>query len=240
MLVDRSFLGKSGGLRRTQSSSQIVDNNSYWNRIGRLILYSVVILSACWSIAYANGLFPRTSTGEPKQQTMNTGCDKADISTRKSVDDIAETEINLRTRQPPFRHPGKSAVTKEFIRGLFELWNDALATGDADQVTQRYGTHATLLPTMSNQPRTDYESIKAYFDIFLKKQPKGRIVQGFVQIGENFKWAQDNGIYEFTMGVDGSVVRARYSFIYQIEDDDEGNAEWKIIHHHSSLMPESR
>jgi hypothetical protein len=36
------------------------------------------------------------------------------------------------------------------------------------------------------------------------------------------------------MGADGSKVKARYSFVYVYED-----GEWKISHHHSSIMPES-
>merc|ERR1712176_294021 len=44
----------------------------------------------------------------------------------------------------------------------------------------------------------------------------------------------DAGIYEFTMGIDGSKVKARYSFIYVYED-----GQWKISHHHSSVMPEA-
>lgn len=47
-------------------------------------------------------------------------------------------------------------------------------------------------------------------------------------------WAEDSGVYEFTMGADGSKVLARYSFVYVKE-----NGEWKIAHHHSSAMPES-
>ena len=43
----------------------------------------------------------------------------------------------------------------------------------------------------------------------------------------------DVGIYEFKKGIDGSAVRARYSFVYVFED-----GEWKISHHHSSVMPE--
>jgi hypothetical protein len=51
-------------------------------------------------------------------------------------------------------------------------------------------------------------------------------------VGED--WCKDVGIYEFTMGADGSKVKARYSFVYVYED-----GEWKISHHHSSIMPES-
>ena len=36
------------------------------------------------------------------------------------------------------------------------------------------------------------------------------------------------------MGVDGSKVKARYSYIYVWED-----GAWKIAHHHSSVMPEA-
>ena len=35
------------------------------------------------------------------------------------------------------------------------------------------------------------------------------------------------------MGNDGSKVLARYSYVYVFED-----GEWKIAHHHSSVMPE--
>jgi hypothetical protein len=80
-------------------------------------------------------------------------------------------------------------------------------------------------------PRTTYAGIKDYFDHFLELKPEGKIVESFVSIGEN--WCKDVGIYEFKKGTDGSIVRARYSFVYIFED-----GEWKISHHHSSLMPE--
>jgi hypothetical protein len=66
----------------------------------------------------------------------------------------------------------------------------------------------------------------------LQKQPQGVILESYPLVGEN--WCKDAGIYEFTMGADGSKVKARYSFVYIYED-----GEWKISHHHSSIMPES-
>ncbi len=47
-------------------------------------------------------------------------------------------------------------------------------------------------------------------------------------------WCQDVGIYEFTMGATGDRVKGRYSFVYVWED-----GQWKISHHHSSVMPEA-
>merc|ERR1712176_1732829 len=71
-----------------------------------------------------------------------------------------------------------------------------------------------------------------YFESFCQKKPQGVITDGNIIVGDG--WAQDAGIYEFTMGIDGSKVLARYSFIYVYED-----GEWKISHHHSSVMPEA-
>jgi len=121
-------------------------------------------------------------------------------------------------------------ITKAEVRNLFNLWNDALATGDPATVAKRYSKEGVLLPTLSDVPRNDFEGIKDYFVHFLEKKPTGNILEGEIFVGNN--WAQDAGIYEFTFA-DGSKVKARYSFVYVYE-----NGEWMISHHHSSLMPE--
>ncbi len=121
-------------------------------------------------------------------------------------------------------------ITKAEVRNLFNLWNDALATGDPATVAKRYSKEGVLLPTLSDIPRNDFEGIKDYFVHFLEKKPDGKILEGEIFVGNN--WAQDAGIYEFTFA-DGSKVKARYSFVYVYE-----NGQWMISHHHSSLMPE--
>ena len=60
---------------------------------------------------------------------------------------------------------------------------------------------------------------------------QGEILDSHVTVGNN--WCQDVGVYEFTMGTTGNKVKGRYSFVYTWED-----GEWKIKHHHSSIMPE--
>jgi uncharacterized protein (TIGR02246 family) len=127
----------------------------------------------------------------------------------------------------------KKTIDPEEVKSLFSLWNDALATLDSDAVAKRYAKNAVLLPTVSDTPRTDYATIKNYFDNFLKLKPQGVITESHITVGDN--WCKDVGIYEFTMGSDGSKVRARYSFVYVFED-----GEWKISHHHSSAMPEAK
>ena len=124
------------------------------------------------------------------------------------------------------------AISDTEVKDLFSLWNDALATLNPDTVAQRYATKTVLLPTVSDLPRTDYEGIKSYFVDFLQKKPQGVILESNVIQGDD--WCMDAGIYEFTMGATGDKVKARYTYVYTYEDN-----EWKIAHHHSSVMPES-
>lgn len=84
-------------------------------------------------------------------------------------------------------------ITESEVRGLFNLWNNALATGDPQQVAARYSKDAVLLPTLSDSARYTNERIADYFVGFLKKKPKGEILEGNVKIGPN--WAQDAGKY---------------------------------------------
>lgn len=121
-------------------------------------------------------------------------------------------------------------ITKDEVRALFSLWNDALHTGSPETVAARYTKDAVLLPTLSDRARYTTDGIADYFVHFLEKKPDGRILEGNIKIGPN--WAQDAGIYMFTFQ-DGSAVQGRYSFVYAYE-----NGEWKISNHHSSIMPE--
>merc|ERR1711966_54876 len=123
------------------------------------------------------------------------------------------------------------AITEDEVRGLFSLWNNALATEDPKAVAKRYSKAGVLLPTVSDTPRTDFASIEGYFVNFLKLKPQGEILESHVTIGKNT--CSVVGIYEFTMGATGKKVKGRYSYVYVFED-----GEWKINHHHSSVMPE--
>jgi uncharacterized protein (TIGR02246 family) len=120
------------------------------------------------------------------------------------------------------------------VAALFDDWNFALSTLDASQVVQRYWPNAVLLPTVSNTPRTSAAMIDDYFEHFLAKRPRGRVDTRTIQGGCNI--AMDVGTYTFSLMDDKGVtseVAARYTFIYQYRDGG-----WKILHHHSSAMPE--
>ncbi len=124
-------------------------------------------------------------------------------------------------------------TNEEDIKALFERWNAALATLDANEVAAQYASDAVLLATLSDKPRATHEDIKDYFVHFLQKKPQGHIDRRAISIGCNT--ASDTGIYTFTLHEKGKTkqVQARYSFVYEYDDD-----QWLIEHHHSSLMPE--
>lgn len=125
-------------------------------------------------------------------------------------------------------------LTEQEVRNLFDGWNTALATLDPQVVADRYHTGAVLLATVEDDPRDSPVEIKSYFTEFLKKRPQGVIMTRQIERGCDF--AIDMGTYEFTMGIDGSKVLARYSYIYTY--DATATPNWKIEHHHSSVMPE--
>jgi len=116
------------------------------------------------------------------------------------------------------------------VAALFERWNDSLATGEPSKVTANYLNNAVLLPTVSNDMRTNHEEIEAYFVDFLPKKPQGVIDQRV--ISRSCNTASDVGIYTFTFE-GGEQVQARYSYLYDYVD-----GQWLIRHHHSSAMPE--
>lgn len=121
------------------------------------------------------------------------------------------------------------------VAALFDQWNAALATGDADQVTKLYAADAVLEPTVSNEVRTTPAEIKNYFVKFLRMKPQGTINYRQIRLlADNA--ALDTGVYTFNLTKDGkaSKVHARYTYVYK----KVGN-EWKILNHHSSAMPEA-
>jgi uncharacterized protein (TIGR02246 family) len=145
--------------------------------------------------------------------------------------------LGLALLLPPVAARAETCTTLDArgVAALFDEWNLALASLDADKVAQRYWPDAVLLPTVSNTPRTSPAMVRDYFEHFVAKRPRGRIDTRTVQIGCNL--ALDMGTYTFSLMNDSgalSDVAARYTFVYQYRDGG-----WKILHHHSSAMPET-
>ena len=116
------------------------------------------------------------------------------------------------------------------ITALFDEWNNALKTLDPKKVAALYEPNSILLPTVSNKVRQNQEEIEDYFVHFLTKEPVGKIDESNVRIFGEI--AINSGIYTFTLK-DGSVVPARFTFVYRWNGE-----RWMIAEHHSSQMPE--
>jgi uncharacterized protein (TIGR02246 family) len=126
-------------------------------------------------------------------------------------------------------------VTK-IARKNFINWNKALKTKDPKKVAVLYSKDAALLPTLSPEFKTKPCGIKEYFEHFLKKNPVGKIVVSKVQVLGSKSYLH-SGLYNFEVGSKGAreIIKARFSFIWK----QNRKGEWKIVHHHSSLKPES-
>lgn len=121
------------------------------------------------------------------------------------------------------------------VESLFGEFNNAWATKSPDKVTSLFTKDAVLLATVSNTPRTDHAGIRDYFVSFLKGSPVGTIDSSTVKLGCNKASRLGTWTVTLTDAATGakSAVKARYSFIYRLED-----GKWKIDHLHSSMMPE--
>jgi uncharacterized protein (TIGR02246 family) len=131
--------------------------------------------------------------------------------------------------------PVAAEPTSQEISALFTTWNNALATGSAEQVADLYAPDAVLLPTLSNEVRSDRAGIVNYFEHFLLNKPSGTIEREIINVLDE-NTAVNAGVYVFTLHKDGqeSKARARFTFLYERID-----GKWLIEDHHSSLMPES-
>lgn len=113
---------------------------------------------------------------------------------------------------------------------LFDDWNAALQTGNADAVAALYCPQAVLLPTADDDVRVGHAAIHDYFVHFLAARPQGRVLERHTQTG--WDMVVDMGSYAFLFA-DGRDVAARYTFVYR-----PVAGRWRITHHHSSAMPE--
>jgi len=131
---------------------------------------------------------------------------------------------------------GEAKPTKKQIAALFDGWNAALQTGDPKKVANRYAPDAVLLPTVSNEIRTDRAEIVDYFEHFLPNKPAAKKVETYINVLDSDS-AIDAGAYDITLtdpktGVK-RVVEARYTYEYE-----KRGGKWLIVNHHSSVMPE--
>ena len=113
---------------------------------------------------------------------------------------------------------------------LLKKWTDAVKNGDPKQVTTLYLDNGILLGTFSNKERVGHELILEYFENLLKQPVEVQIISENSHVFSSD--AVNSGHYNFVVG--DKIIKARFSFVYH-----KDNGEWKIVSHHSSVMPET-
>ena len=113
---------------------------------------------------------------------------------------------------------------------MLETWVDKIRTNDPKQVVSLYHDDGLLLGTFSDIERKGYDLILDYFENLLKAKVDVEIVTQHKNETETM--VVNSGLYNFI--VDGKTVNARFSFVFTKTDDG-----WKILSHHSSVLPES-
>ena len=126
-----------------------------------------------------------------------------------------------------------NSVTSE----LLQRWISAVESGDPKQVVNLYLDDGILLGTFSNKERVGHELILGYFENLLKSPVDVEVVSENPHV-----WAWDIGSSAVNSGhynfmTNGKTINARFSFVYHKERLPTD--EWKIVSHHSSVMPET-
>jgi uncharacterized protein (TIGR02246 family) len=113
---------------------------------------------------------------------------------------------------------------------MLETWVSKIRTNDPKQVASLYHDDGLLLGTFSDIERKGYDLILEYFENLLKSKVDVEIVTQHNHETESL--VTNSGLYNFI--VDGKTVNARFSFVFIKTGND-----WKILSHHSSILPES-
>jgi len=135
---------------------------------------------------------------------------------------------------------------KEEIKAALDAWIQAvgIARGDASKILRLYDPNAVLLATFSSRVRLNAEGdAKGYFEYFTGlPEIEGQLDEAHIQLDEQRGgFAAAGGLYSFfhNSGSNGERIRsqARFTFTYRFDPELK---QWRIIQHHSSVLPEER
>lgn len=171
-----------------------------------------------------------------KRAALATVATVAAVGTFAAGVGVAGADTGAKPATKPATQHAK-AMTKAQVLGLFDKWNAALQTGDPKKVAALYAKDAVLLPTVSDNVRSDKAEIVDYFEHFLLNKPVGTKIESHVNVLDS-NTVIDAGTYEFALTDhetgQKSTVKARYTYAYE----KQPNGNWLIVNHHSSKMPE--
>ncbi len=114
---------------------------------------------------------------------------------------------------------------------MLKTWVSKIRSGDPKQVAILYHDDGLLLGTFSNIERKGHELILEYFENLLKSKVDVEIVSEHTKEFDSV--IVSSGFYNFIVN-ETDVRKSRFSFVFVKTDTD-----WKILSHHSSVIPES-
>ncbi len=137
--------------------------------------------------------------------------------------------LSLAGCQPYSAHNEKT----DEVKAAFGEWIEDVNHKDMHKLLSLYDEHADLHPTLSGKLRTSSSEIEDYFMHFLAlSKLHAETSASHIQVFDDV--AINDGFYVFSFEESGKpkVLKARYSFTYLKEANG-----WKIIDHHSSVVP---
>ena len=111
---------------------------------------------------------------------------------------------------------------------LLKIWTEKIKLNDANQVAELYHKEALLLGTFSNIERIGKKLIMDYFEDLFRSKVNVKIVTKHECMAESISTV--SGLYDFK--VNDKKINARFSFVFV-----KNQGEWKILSHHSSVLP---
>ncbi len=120
------------------------------------------------------------------------------------------------------------------MNDALNTWIELVSKHGVETVVNLYADDGVLLGTFSDEIRQGKDKIREYFEFFLNKKPKATVVDYKQHVVDDNNFSV-SGFYDFEVDTpDGTrqISRARFSFVFQKQ-----NGVFKILSHHSSVMP---
>ncbi len=114
---------------------------------------------------------------------------------------------------------------------MLQTWVEKIRSNDANKVADLYHKNGLLLGTFSNIERNGNNLILDYFKNLLTSQVDVEIVTNHEYKTEYI--TTSSGLYNFILN--NEKIEARFSFVFL-----KTKKNWKILSHHSSVLPKTK
>ena len=112
-----------------------------------------------------------------------------------------------------------------------QTWIEKIRSNDANKVANLYHKNGLLLGTFSNIERNGQKLILDYFKNLLTSKVNIEIITNHEYKTESI--ITSSGLYNFILN--DEKIEARFSFVFL-----KTKKNWKILSHHSSVLPETK